>query len=147
MEARGGKPLKIRKAIRKVSRGRTRVRRDELRRATDGMTSDELAANDGAMLQQVLQQQAQREVGSRAQLAQILQETQATMAEAEAAALEEQEKVRAAAEEAEAAIKAKLDKEEKVLTETADALTKINERMKTAESKLDSVSKAIALVK
>jgi len=147
MEARGGMPLKIRKAIRKVSRGRTRVRRDELRRATDGMTSDELAANDGAMLQQVLQQQAQREVGSRAQLAQILQETQATMAEAEAAALEEQEKVRAAAEEAEAAIKAKLDKEEKVLTETADALTKINERMKTAESKLDSVSKAIALVK
>ena len=146
MGAKGGLPLNVRKAIQKVSKRRTRRRKDELRRATAGMSSDDLAANDGAMLQQVLQDQAGREAGARGQLAAILQETNAMFADAEAKSLEEQEAVKVAAEEAKEAVTAKLDAEAETLKATAEALKGIDERMKKAEADLASVNKAIALV-
>lgn len=140
LDPQGGLPLNVFKAIEKVRRGREKERFNQLRDLTSGLSSSDLAANDGFLLQQILREQAEKEIGSAA----LIAETSARASEElRAAAAEAAEAERIAGEEFVAAATELRTELGEVSKETVQALTEVAAQLLAVKADLEAQKKAM----
>lgn len=129
-----GLPTRFRRASTLVTDNRTRRRRDLFNQFGAGLTSDQLAANDGALLQQIAQQVAAAELGASTRTA-----------EAIAAAVRERAAARDEAGGERAALAASVSEELVAIErETADATLAALNRFDAAQKELAQIATAEA---
>lgn len=132
-------PPKLRRAASKARRQANRERRDSLRQLSDGLSTDELAANGAALLQNVFEEQASRETNRSGEI-------QAAYASA-AAAIRELENERIAAETAlRETITAEAEKQQELLRKSIDILEGLSKSKEADIRALEELKNRLAVV-
>ncbi len=146
LEPGGGLPLNVFKAIKKVRKGAEKERFNSLRDATQGQSSDDLAANGGALLKQALNQQAEKEVGAAALFKDATDTFFAESAKAEAARAEAEKTFLDTIEKEKAATAEAFEATRKALDAASDAIKTSVDDIKEQKKALDAITKALEKV-
>lgn len=143
LEANAGLPLNVLKAEKKVQKQANKDRFNSLRDATQGLSSNDLAANNGALLKQVLTQQAEKEVGADALFKDATETFFAESAKADAARAEAEKDFIATIEKDKATTTEAFEATRAALSAAADSIRTITEEVKATKKEIEAITRAL----
>lgn len=143
LDATAGVPRRLARAAEKVRREKNRDRKNSLNQLSAGLSSDELAANGGALLSDVFAQQAAKETDAGARTQAALADAMAAVNKAASERAAQQEELAATLEEESAALDEKEQRNVELHETTIKVVQDLIKKIEKQEKDLERLQRVI----